>query len=210
MLKDAGYDKFGLHLHTSTKTRSIKVFESLAKEAVKLKEELNIDFSFIDMGGGFFGGQVVSGKPSMRDYAHTICNVLRNGFDPAKTTLILEPGASVLATCVSYKARVINVRKIRGVNVATINGTLLHLNPFMSKRNQPYVICSDIGSRKNAEKQIICGATCMENDRLAVAIDSPELEKGDELLFGNVGAYTMTFNAYFILDPPKTVYIGDE
>lgn len=37
LLKNSGIRNIGIHLHTSTKTRSINVFTELAKEAVRLK-----------------------------------------------------------------------------------------------------------------------------------------------------------------------------
>lgn len=209
LFKVAGVEKFGIHLHTSTKTRSLRVFQTLARKAVELRNRYNIESSFVDIGGGFFGGQKISGKPTMEEYARTICEELKKGFNPLSTTLILEPGASVLATCVSYETNVINVRNIRGVKVITVDGTLLHVNPFMAKRNQPFDIKNNIAKRKIVKKQIICGSTCMENDRFAIMENRNEICKGDRLVFYNVGAYTMTFNSYFILNPPKVEYKGE-
>ena len=184
LLRDSGIKNIGLHLHTSTKTRSINVFTELAKEAVRLKRVTGEDFSFIDIGGGFFGGQKVTGKPSMNEYATSICSLLKSTYDPNRTVLILEPGASVLSTCVTYETRVINKRVIRGVNVLTVDGTLLHINPFMSKRRQPFeLLGNDKSVRRTIPKQIIGGATCMENDRLAVIENDKELYTGDVLVF---------------------------
>ena len=208
LLRNNGINNIGLHLHTSTKSRSMKVFSELAMEAVKLKKKTMTDFCFIDMGGGFFGGQIVKGKPSMADYATAICDVLKQEYDPQKTKLILEPGASVLATCVNYETTVINKRCIRGVNVLTVDGTLLHINPFLTKRNQPFeVLDVNYGNRTVVKRQIIGGATCMENDRLAVLYNLGELQEGDVLSFKFAGAYTMGFNSYFILNPPYVEYL---
>ena len=209
LLKEAEINNIGLHLHTSTKTRSEKVFIELSKEAVKLKKISGLDFSFIDIGGGFFGGQIVEGKPTMEKYAVSICNILKEEFNPNKTTLVLEPGASVLATCVTYETKIINKRVVRGVDVFTVDGTLLHINPFMSNRNQPFEIINMDSIRNEIDKQIVGGATCMENDRLATIINGKQLFVGDVLSFKNAGAYTMTLNSYFIINPPKIKYIGD-
>lgn len=90
----------------------------------------------------------------------------------------------------------------------TVDGSLLHINPFMNKRNQPFAVLDDnYIYRKEINKQIISGATCMENDRLATICNEKELNEGDVLSFRNVGAYTMSFNSYFILNPPSVVYL---
>ena len=207
-LKEHGITKIGLHLHSSTRTRSLRVFSELARKAVELKAQTGTDFSFVDIGGGFFGGQKVAGKPTMTEYAGVICENLSTGYEPEKTMLVLEPGASVLATCVSYETRIVNRREIRGVAVLTVDGTALHINPFLQKRSQPFdVLDADYLQRQRTAKQIVAGATCMENDRLATLTDSAELKKGDILSFHFAGAYTMAFNSSFIINPPQVDYL---
>ena len=230
MLKEAGISVHGIHLHTSTKSRSAKVFNMLARKAVELAKEYELGLQYIDMGGGFFGGQKVAGKPSMEEYAACICGELRKGFAPEKTRLILEPGASVIATAMEYMTRVINTRDIRGERVVTLDGTLLHINPFMSHRVPPYRLvqqeqktalvsgteCLQEGNfakqqnsaaeKKTPEQQLICGCTCMENDRFLTVEGEVALKPGDVFLFQNAGAYTEAFNSEFILALPK-VYV---
>lgn len=205
MLRNAGLEINGIHLHTSTKSRSAKVFTMLARKAVELAKEYQLRLQYIDMGGGFFGGQKVEGKPSMEEYAAAICGELKNGFKPEETRLILEPGASVIATSMEYMTRVINTRDIRGERIVTLDGTVLHINPFMSHRTPVYrLVQMQESSRK--EKQLICGCTCMENDRFLVTEDEKTVETGDFFLFQNAGAYTEAFNSEFILNQPK-VYV---
>lgn len=227
MLREAGIPVAGIHLHTSTKSRSARVFTMLARKAAELVEEYGLTLSYVDMGGGFFGGQKVPGKPDMEEYAECICAELEKSINPEQTRLLLEPGASVLATCVSYLTRVINVREVGDTKVVTLDGTLLHINPFLSHREPPYkwypVENSGYGEhqdagadslgktkdgvRKAVGKQIVCGSTCMENDRFLSFTEGQQCTVGDLFVFGAAGAYTMAFNSDFILHPPK-VYIA--
>lgn len=207
ILRSAGAKIDGLHLHTSTKSRSAKVFTMLARKAVEIAKEYDLKLRYVDMGGGFFGGQRVEGKPTMEEYASCICRELREGFTPQETRLILEPGASVLATSVEYLTRVHNIRDIRGERVVTLDGTLLHINPFMNHRTPPYRLEVQ-QEREKVQRQLICGCTCMENDRFFTAEDITRVEPGDMFLFQNAGAYTQAFNSDFILHPPKVYTIG--
>lgn len=205
MLHEAGISIDGIHLHTSTKSRSIAVFTALAQKAAEMAAEYQLKLKYVDMGGGFFGGQKVEGKPTMEAYAKAICTALEKQFIPAETRLILEPGASVIATCITYLTRAINVRDIRGTRVVTLDGTLLHINPFLSHRTPAYD-WSGAGTRENQKHQLICGSTCMENDRFLELFDAKCVETGDLFTFLNAGAYTMAFNSDFILHPPK-IYV---
>lgn len=205
----------GLHLHYSSKTRSKKVFESLAKKAVNLitKFDLIKTLKYIDVGGGFFLGENTfsKDKPTLQDYAITICNELKKVLNPNTVSLILEPGASLIASSVEYYTRIINEREIRNAKILTVDGTILHINPFMVDRKYEYEIISKIPkSSIYDKKQILCGATCMENDRFFSILNLFRLEKGDIIKFKYAGAYTMGFNNYFINTPPYVyVYDGD-
>ncbi len=207
ILRNNGIALQGLHMHTSTISRSANIFKELAAMVCNLKKEYGLNLKYIDMGGGFFGGgkQVLPGRASMEEYAQTICSTLKECFEPEQTKLLLEPGASVIATAVRYYTRVCNIREIRGTKIITLDGTLLHINPFMAKRNPAYEFCEE-KERKKCGKQIVCGCTCMEKDRFFELENADKLDTGECLCFKNTGAYTMAFNSSFIIKPP-VVYV---
>lgn len=192
----------GLHMHYSTKSRSLSVFSALAKKACEISELYNLkdEIRYIDIGGGFFGGQKVEGKPSMHEYAKTICGILKKTFPSDKVSLILEPGASVAATAIDYVSRVVQVKDIRNVRIVTLDGSNIDINPFLAQREPVCEVFSI--SKKHIPEQIICGATCMENDRILKLVDGVKLEKNDILCIHFAGAYTMAFNNSFINLPP--------
>ncbi|MFR6329257.1 MAG: hypothetical protein ACLUOI_10810 [Eisenbergiella sp.] len=66
----------GLHLHCSSKTRSLNIYAAIVKKTVDVIKKYNLKLNFIDVGGGFFGG--LPGKPSFDDYL----KVISEGFSP--------------------------------------------------------------------------------------------------------------------------------
>ena len=52
--------------------------------------------------------------------------------------------------------------------------------------------------REVFEKQVICGYTCMENDRLFTVKEKVGLLPGDQICFQKVGGYTMCLTPLFI------------
>ncbi len=79
----------GLHLHISSKTRSVAIYKAIAEMTVKIKKEFNIKLDYLDIGGGFFGG--LDDKPQFEDYIKEVSDILIKEISPEKTTLIIEP-----------------------------------------------------------------------------------------------------------------------
>lgn len=211
-LQDMNIPIRGLHMHYSTKTRSVEVFRNLALCAAHTIKSYGLEDSieFVDIGGGFFMGEdpITEGKPTMSEYAEAICAELGEFLESKDTTLLLEPGASAIATSVQYVSSVINLRDICQTRIVTVDGSLLHINPFMAHR-RPVKKVVYVNDQKNiVPHQIVCGASCMESDRLFEIFDEQELNIGDYIICRCAGAYTMGFNNSFINVPPY-VYICD-
>ncbi len=201
----------GLHMHYSSKTRSLAIFRALASQAVLLANQYDLidEISFIDMGGGFFMGKAdVPNKPTMSQYADTIASTLSKAFDPQKVSLILEPGASLVATCVDYVTRVVDVKSVRDVLVATMDGSVMDINPFMAHREPPHQWKrKQSPARTSIANQLVVGGTCMEKDRFFTSSYEEQLIPGDTLICECSGAYTMSFSNTFINNPPRTYVI---
>lgn len=197
----------GLHIHYTTKTRSLEVYSEISKMILKLITEYDLELSYIDIGGGFWGGRRIEGKPTMEEYAKTISDILNTGLS---SKLILEPGSALCSTAVEYWSKVIAVKDIRDSRFITLDGSSLHINPFQFERDAQYILddVKEYQSETVEKKQILCGATCLEKDRFACVDSSVSLEKGDIIKFVNVGAYTMSFVSDFILEKPE-VYVAD-
>lgn len=186
----------GIHLHNSSKTRSIKIFEAISKKACEIADLFEYELDFINVGGGFFGG--LPDRPTFLDYMKSISSILSNRFDSKHTKLIVEPGASLIASPISFLCEVIDVKDTVKKRIVTVNGSRNNIDPFMNKTNYFLDLLVQDENRNTINEQVICGYTCMEHDRLIKLEDKTELEAGDRLLFNNVGSYTMCFSPLFI------------
>ena len=92
----------GIHLHCSSKTRSLNIYKAISAIAVKIVKTFNLNLNFLDIGGGFFGG--VPGKPSFHDYFVEIKKILASTINLEKTTIIVEPGISLIGCAVDLTA----------------------------------------------------------------------------------------------------------
>ena len=207
LLKKKDLSLSGLHLHTSTVSRSLKVYDAICNAAIAITKRFNLELAYIDIGGGFWGGNYFPNKPTPSEYAKTITDTLKTYFDPQSTTLILEPGAGILATAIDYLTSVVNIREIRGQKIVTMDGTSLHINSFMKPyQNSPCTIING-GNALNENIEVV-GNTCMELDRFYPRDLNCDLTMNSKLLFHCAGAYTMTHNSTFINTLPN-VYVND-
>lgn len=188
----------GLHLHSSTQSRTVQVYGALAGMAVRIAGEYGLSLDYIDMGGGYFGGR--ADKPDYRDYFKEICRVLSGFFDKKKTVLIAEPGVSLISRATTFETEVLDVKDIRGRRFLVTNGSRVNLNPLVTRHVYPHHIeySGGDGGRNTLESQWVCGATCMEYDRLFEIKASPALVPGDKIIYDTAGGYTMCLNPLFI------------
>lgn len=195
----------GLHLHSSTQSRTVQVYGALAAMAVQIAREYNLSLAYVDMGGGYFGGR--SDKPDYRDYFPEICRVLGAYFDREQTTLIVEPGVSLISRATTFETQVLDVKEIRDRRFVVTDGSRVNLNPLVTRHVYPHHIeyCGDITQREHVKSQWVCGATCMEYDRLFELVDDTALVAGDRIIYETAGGYTMCLNPLFIHYFPAVV-----
>lgn len=188
----------GLHLHSSTQSRTVHVFGALAKMAVQLAREYHLTLDYVDMGGGYFGGR--DDKPDYRDYFKEICKELSTHFNPAETILIAEPGVSLISRATTFETTVIDIKDIRGQKFVVTDGSRTNLNPLVTRHIYPHHLeySSEVSVRNIEATQWICGSTCMEYDRLFEIKDDTALVPGDKIIYDTAGGYTMCLNPLFI------------
>lgn len=188
----------GLHLHSSTQSRTVKVYGALAKMAVKIAKEYSLSLEFVDMGGGYFGGR--DDKPNYLNYFEEIGKELKEYFNPEETKIIAEPGVSLISRGMSFETTVLDIKDIRNHKFIVTDGSRVNLNPLVTRHVYPHhmVYGTDTSGRDVVKSQWVCGATCMEYDRLFEIVDDVALQPGDRIVYDTAGGYTMCLNPLFI------------
>lgn len=197
----------GLHLHCSSKTRSLDVYKAIAQIACEIKSRYNLNIKYIDIGGGFFGG--LKNKPNFINYFKEVSKILEKEFNKEEIILIVEPGMSIVGSPISFVTSVIDTKKTLSNYFIVTDGSRNNIDPLMTKSNYFYnTIKNNKEIRRKLEKQVISGYTCMEHDRLFNLLKEDELMIGDKIIYEKVGAYTMCLSPLFIKYYPD-VYLKD-
>ena len=108
-IENQGVKVVGLHLHKSSKTRMPDIYKAIANVAVEISEAYKLKLSYVDIGGGFFGG--LKTKPQFPEYFEMISAILKKRFKPQETMLIVEPGMALIGTPVDYVSTVKDIKK---------------------------------------------------------------------------------------------------
>lgn len=199
---------FGLHIHVNTVTRSVNAYKGIAKYTANIIKKYALKPKYIDLGGGFFGG--VPGKPTAFDYISAIKEELIDTVNIDETMLIIEPGSAISGSAFDFYTSVIDVKDTEKSRIITTDGSRINIDPLWLKHKYLYLIFdknnNEIINRSIIKKQLICGYTCMDHDRLMKLENECEIKKEDIIVYHKVGNYTVTFGGMFIRYLPD-VYV---
>jgi len=95
---------------------------------------------------------------------------------------------------------VLDVKDTARGRIVTTDGSRIHIDPLWLKKS--YLFTSS-ASLPPHPRQVVCGYTCMDHDRLMVLENQPELKVGDQIVYHRVGNYTVTFGGPFIRPFPE-------
>jgi len=202
-LKDYGVKRFGLHAMLISNELNpqniIKVAQFLFETAVEVHKKLGIDFEFINLGGGFG----IPYKPEEKELDIYYISrqikklyediLLENGLKPPK--IYMEHGRYITGPNGYLITKVLHIKdsykKYAGIDANSAN----LLRPAMYKAYH-HVTVLNKNSNEKTELYDVVGSLCENNDKLAIDRLLSKLERGDVLVFHDVGAhgYSMGFN----------------
>ena len=205
----------GLQCHFAT--RRLDTWRPRAEGMLALIDKLGIVPDHIDLGGGLFGKMADSLKaqfdseiPTYKQYAEAVAPVFAEHFKHSdiKPMLLIEPGSALVGDCMRFAARVINIKNVRGKSIATLLGSIYNINPTLNKKNPPIEVFS-MGEEQNEYTDLDFGGfTCIESDYLYRHFDG-KIARGDMVVFGNVGSYSVVLKPPFILPNFPVIDISD-
>lgn len=207
----------GLHCHFAS--RALNIWKNKINKMLSLLDELKFDtLKYVSVGGGIYGRmddvlklQFSVDIPNFCDYAEVIAKPFGEYYKgyakKDRPILFLEPGSALAGDAMRFVAKVINIKNIRGKNIATLTGSVYNINPTLNGKNPPIQIvgnedgnyCDDID---------FAGYTCIESDYLYKGY-SGKLVEGNYVVFGNVGSYSVVLKPPFILPNFVIVEISD-
>lgn len=203
--KQAGVQSFGIQMHIGSGILDVEPYinalEKLLEIAKKVREELEIVFEIIDIGGGL-------GVPYKPEDKTLDLNLLFESFskifkcrveeyDLGNPIFAVEPGRFLVCESGVLLTRVNTVaekpyRKFAGVDA----GFNTLIRPAMYGSYHPIVVVNKM-NQPLKERYTIAGPICESGDLLAKDRLLPEIEEGDVIAVLNAGAYGFSMSSQY-------------
>ncbi|MBS7615392.1 diaminopimelate decarboxylase [Candidatus Bathyarchaeota archaeon] len=203
--KKAGVKKFGIQMHIGSGNLTVEPYlEAIEKQlqiAGHVKNELGVDFEFIDIGGGIGVPYRPEEKPlNIDEFAEKILELFKNKtkeYELGEPWIYLEPGRFIICDAVVLLTAVNTVKatpfkKFVGVDA----GFNTLIRPAMYGSYHPIVVANKLNE---PEKDIydVAGPLCESGDIIARDRKLPKIEEGDLLAVLNAGAYGFSMSSQY-------------
>jgi len=203
--KEAGVKKFGIQMHIGSGILTVEPFllaaEKLLEIARRVHEEVDVDFEFIDFGGGLGVPYRPEEKPlNLNLYAEKILSLYVKRIEEynlGEPWFIIEPGRYIVCDAGVLLTRVNTVKttpfkKFVGVDA----GFNTLIRPAMYGAYHPIIVANRLNSAEE-ETYDVAGPICESGDLLAKDRRLPKINEGDVLAVLNAGAYGFSMSSQY-------------
>lgn len=209
----------GMHAHIGTQICSTRPYTESIRQMANLMFEVNaeleIEFEFFDIGGGFgvpgftplFPTEEKVEKPAkIEEFGESIVETFLSciaDYNLSEPTLVLEPGR-IIITDPALILTMVEGTKVIGGSTKTVmvdaGVNLIMFAPYYYHRIVPVV-----NTERAKEAVDVYGPLCMQMDVLGVNRELPVLKRGDFLTVLDAGAYSISLSQQFIRPRPPVV-----
>lgn len=209
----------GVHSHIGSQIFEVGGFrlavDKVTDFALKVRQELDVTFSVINLGGGF-GIRYVEGDTPLplAEYVKSITDAVRSNFGKHEYPLPeiwTEPGRSIVGDSGTTLYTVGTYKDIPGVRkyVAVDGGMTDNPRPALYEALYEAMLAN---RAQNANEEIvsIAGKCCESGDMLIWDVNLPKVQTGDLLAVGCTGAYNYAMASnYNRIRRPAVVFVKD-
>jgi diaminopimelate decarboxylase len=204
MALDYGFKPIGIHTHIGSGILDPEPFmlavRTLMDIAGRVHEGADIEFDFIDFGGGIgIPYTPEESKLDIKEFAEKITNLYKDKLEEyglGKPTMCIEPGRYIVGDAAVLLTKVNTIKKsyrnFAGVDAGF--NTLLRPTMYGSYH---HVVRAANPLEEPIKKMDIAGNVCESGDLFARDRLLPEIHEGDVLAILNAGAYAFSMSSQY-------------
>lgn len=216
--KERGAEKFGIHMMTGSNVRDPEYFgqitEKLLEIAGEISEELDIEFEFVDIGGGLG----IPYRPEQEELnvektAENVTQKFKKGiekYEIGTPELRIEPGRFLVAQSGHLLSQVTGVKEKGGTEFIGIDTGMHHnIRPMLLDAYHEILLANDLERPMDGKKTVV-GPVCSSTDVMAEDRELPDIKEGDLVSIEDIGAYGFTMASHWNSRPlPAEVLVED-
>ena len=170
----------GIHFHTNCESTELDQLISTLVHIEKHLSELLRKIDWINVGGGY----LFQNRDGMNRLAKTLF-LLRNRYD---IKIFFEPGKAIVGSAGYIVSTVIDLFENDSRIIAVLDTSVNHMPEIFEYQYKPAIMQE---SSKGKYKYILAGSTCLAGDVFGMYKFKEPLRLGSQIIFENVGAYTL-------------------
>jgi len=220
LAEELGFEPVGMHTHIGSGILNPEPFKLattvLMDIAGKVAQKNDINFEFLDLGGGL--GIPYTPEENLLDidpFAEEITGIFKSklseyGMDGVESpSMYIEPGRYIVGDASVLLTRVNTIKDSYRKFIGVDSGFNTLLRPSMYD-SYHHIIVANKASAKEVETLDIAGNVCESGDLFARDRPFPKVEEGDLLAIMNTGAYSFSMaSQYNSRERPAEVLVKD-
>ena len=185
----------GLHFHIGSQICTTKPFIEAAKKVVKIfvaLKELGFRLNYIDVGGGLGIRYKDEQPPTPQELFARLKKII-----PKETTIICEPGRSVVGNAGILVCKILHHKKVRNKNFIIVNASMTDLIRPTFYGAYHNIIPVEVVNTKSLITADIVGPVCETSDFLAKNRTIIDVNNGELLVVETAGAYGFVMSSNY-------------
>jgi len=211
MIKDKSKIK-GLHLYVGTDVFDINYFIDCYKELIKIASFFP-NLEYLNFGGGFGVSENGKQKFDFPEYYLRVTNLMNEVSEKygKSMKLIVEPGRIIGGEAGYFVCNVTDIKRrenkrLIGLNASTVQFTRPLIYPGTAKHPAIIIRNGNILDSQQKYNSTVYGCSTYSRDIFSEAVNLPELEIGDIIVFGIAGSYLASSYCQFLGFPKPDEY----
>ena len=207
----------GLHCHIGSQIFSLEPFKLTAEIMIefmsKIKNELGIEVSELNLGGGFGIKYIESDTPpEYEKYIEEVSKVIKTEcekYGVKMPFILMEPGRSIVGEAGITLYTVGTVKDIKNVRkYVSVDGGMADNPRYILYQAQYDAVIANNVNAEASEVVTICGKCCESGDIIIKDAKLPRIKPGDILAVMSTGAYNYSMSSnYNRLCRPAAVFV---
>jgi len=188
----------GISVHIGSQITNIKPFKNVLSIINKIINKTNMNFKFIDLGGGMGIAYTKKEKQlNLKQYAQLVNKFIKN----KNSKIIFEPGRFIIANTAILITKIIYIKKSNNKNFIVLDAGMNNLMRPALYNTQHQIIPLKKSNKMLKGNLEFVGPICESSDKFSSQKNFSQIKEGDYVGLTHVGAYGMSLSSNYNTRP---------